>query len=75
MTQDVLVLAGSEDHYVPVRQFYQQIEALKNTRSLTARLFTRAESAQNHCQAGNFGLALQVITTWLELTAARAPGS
>ena len=75
VTQDVLVLAGSEDHYVPVQQFYQQIEALKNTRSLTARLFTPAESAQNHCQAGNFGLALQVITTWLELTAARAPGS
>ena len=31
--------------------------------------------AQNHCQAGNFGLALQVITAWLELTAARAQRS
>lgn len=75
VTQDVLLLAGSEDHYVPVAQFYKQIAALTNTRSLTARLFTRAESAQNHCQAGNFGLALQVITAWLELTAARAPRS
>ena len=68
VTQDVLLLAGSEDHYVPVTQFYEQIAALKNARSLTARLFTRAESAQNHCQAGNYGLAFQVITAWLEMT-------
>ena len=72
VTQDVLLLAGSEDHYVPVQQFYKQIAALKNTRSLTARLFTPAESAQNHCQVGNFGLALQVITAWLDSQAAMA---
>jgi pimeloyl-ACP methyl ester carboxylesterase len=72
VTQDVLLLAGSEDHYVPVVQFYKQIAALTNTRSLTARLFTKAESAQNHCQAGNYGLAFQVITAWLDLQAARA---
>ena len=67
VTQDVLLLARGEDHYVPVQQFFEQIAALKHTRSLTARLFTRAESAQNHCQAGNYGLALQVITAWLDL--------
>ncbi len=72
VTQDVLLLAGSEDHYVPVEQFYQQIAALENTRSLTARLFTKAESAQNHCQAGNYGLAFQVITAWLDSQSARA---
>ena len=71
VTQDVLLLAGSEDHYVPVQQFYKQIAALKNTGSLTARLFTRAESAQNHCQAGNYRLAFQVITTWLDSQTAR----
>ena len=69
VTQDVLLLAGNEDHYVPVAQFYEQIAALKNARSLTARVFTRAESAQNHCQAGNYGLAFQVIAAWLEMTA------
>ena len=72
VTQDVLLLAGSEDHYVPIAQFYKQIAALTNTRSLTARLFTRAESAQNHCQAGNYGLAFHVITAWLDAQAARA---
>jgi hypothetical protein len=64
--QDYLLLAGSEDHFIPVEQFYQQIAALKNVRSLTARLFTSAEQAQNHCQIGNISLAIQEITSWLE---------
>ncbi len=66
--QDVLLLAGSEDFGIPVEQFYRQIEALKNVRSLTARLFTRAEQAQNHCQVGNLELALEVILNWIEFT-------
>nr|MDP2192483.1 alpha/beta hydrolase [Rhodoferax sp.] len=63
--QDVLLLAGSEDHYVPMEQWHQQIRMLKNARSVTARLFTRGESAQNHCQVGNYGLALRTIVHWL----------
>lgn len=66
--QDVLLLAGSEDHGIPLEQFYRQIEVLKNVRSLTARLFTRAEQAQNHCQVGNLELALDVILNWIEFT-------
>ena len=64
--QDVLLLAGSEDHYVPIEQWHQQIGMLTNARSITARLFTRGESAQNHCQVGNYGLALKTIVDWLE---------
>jgi len=63
--QDVLLLAGSEDHYVPAEQLYRQIKTLSNARSITARLFTRSESAQNHCQVGNYGLALRTIVNWL----------
>ena len=59
-------MAGAEDHYVPVTQFYDQIATLKNVRSLTARLFTSYEQAQNHCQVGNFGLALRTITGWTD---------
>ena len=62
--QDVLLMAGSEDHYVPVDQLYSQSRALTNTRSLTMRLFTRAEHAQNHCQVGNMGLAAETILAW-----------
>jgi len=65
VTQDVLLMAGQEDFGVPIRHFYRQIEILKNVRSLTARLFTRAEQAQNHCQVGNLGLALDTILNWI----------
>ena len=66
ITQDVLLLAGSEDHYVPMEQWYDQIRMLGNARSITAQLFTRTECAQNHCQVGNYGLALRTIVSWLD---------
>ncbi|WP_414581172.1 alpha/beta hydrolase [Scytonema sp. PCC 10023] len=62
---DVLLLAGSEDHYVPLHQLYRQAEALTNVR-LTTRVFTRAEQAQNHVHVGNLGLSLRFIANWLE---------
>lgn len=62
--QDVLLMAGNEDHYVPVDQLYSQTRALTNARSLTMRLFTRAEHGQNHCQVGNMGLAAETILAW-----------
>jgi hypothetical protein len=65
VTQDVLLLAGSADHYVPLRQLHCQMLALTNARSVTARVFMPAEHAQNHCQIGNVGLAVQVILAWL----------
>ena len=64
--QDVLLLCGQEDHAVPVHQLPDQIATLNNVRSLTARLFTRAEQAQNHVQTGNMGLALRVMMEWLD---------
>ena len=75
ISQDVLLLAGSEDHYVPIGQWYRQIALLNNARSITARLFTRSESAQNHCQVGNFGLALRTIVNWLDETPGGATAS
>jgi alpha-beta hydrolase superfamily lysophospholipase len=66
--QDVLLMAGTEDFAIPLEQFYRQIEALTNVRSLTARMFTRAEQAQSHCQVGNLGLAIDLIVNWIEST-------
>ena len=66
VTQDVLLMAGAEDHYIPVHQLPDQIATLTHVRSLTARLFTRAEQAQNHVQVGNMGLAFRVILDWME---------
>ena len=66
IAQDVLLLAGSEDHYIPLEQLHDQMRMLKNAHSVTARVFTRGESAQNHCQIGNYGLALRTIVNWLD---------
>ena len=64
--QDVLVLSGSEDHFIPFKMHDMQIKALTNARSVTGRVFTRKEHAQNHCQTGNIGLALDVMVKWIE---------
>jgi pimeloyl-ACP methyl ester carboxylesterase len=63
--QDFLLLAGADDHHVPLAQFFRQAEALTHVRSLTTRLFTKAESAGSHCQYGNLDLALAVIADWI----------
>ncbi len=62
--QDVLLLAGAADHYVPLGQLAEQIGLLGSARSITARVFTVAEHAQAHCQVGNLPLVLDVIASW-----------
>ncbi|RJS49343.1 MAG: hypothetical protein CIT03_03650 [Methanobacterium sp.] len=64
--QDVLILSGDEDHFIPLKMHYKQVKALKNANSVTERIFTRKEQAQNHCQVGNMGLALEIIHKWIE---------
>ncbi len=63
--QDVLLLAGQDDHYVPPGQLSAQITTLTAARSLTARMFTAQEQASNHCQLGNIGLALDTMLDWM----------
>jgi pimeloyl-ACP methyl ester carboxylesterase len=72
---DVLLLAGAEDHFVPLEMLYLQHRALTKARSVTTRIFTKADSAQGHCQVGNLGLALRVILDWLESVEASATPS
>ena len=64
--QDVLILTGREDHFSRFKMHDMQIKALTNARSVTGRVFTREEHAQNHCQIGNMGLALDVILDWIQ---------
>ena len=63
--QDVLLLTGREDHFIPYKLHARQVQLLSNARSLTDRVFTKVESAQNHCQIGNIGLALRVMDDWI----------
>jgi len=71
VTQDVLLMAGTKDHGIPFHQLADQLLTLTAARSVTARSFTEAEQAQNHCQIGNQGLALKVILDWVDATGGR----
>ncbi len=63
--QDVLFFSGQDDHFIPIRLHDQQVDALVNAKSVTNRVFTKAEQAQNHCQIGNIGLALDTMLSWV----------
>jgi pimeloyl-ACP methyl ester carboxylesterase len=63
--QDVLLLAGAQDHMVNIREYEKNWQGLTAARSVTGRIFTATEQAQNHCQVGNVKLALDVILDWI----------
>ncbi len=64
--QDVLLLLGRKDHFIPFKMLKMQKEALTSAKSVTTRIFTKKEQAQNHCQTGNIGLSLDVMVKWIE---------
>ena len=66
VNQDVLILTGKNDHFIPYKLHDKQIKLLSNAKSLTDRVFTKHEHAQNHCQIGNFGLAIETMQKWIE---------
>lgn len=65
--QDVLILTGKDDHFVPFKMHDLQVKALTSAKSVTARVFTKENQAHNHCQIGNIGLALDVMLNWIEV--------
>lgn len=69
--QDVLLIGGSEDHFIPTSHFHQLMKKVKNARSVTGRIFTAHESGENHCQFGNIGLALDFISNWIDFQRSR----
>ncbi len=66
VTQDVLLLCGEHDAFQPPSLTEAQAAALTAAHSVTVRMFTQTENADQHCQMGNLNLACQVITHWLE---------
>lgn len=63
---DILIMAGAEDHFVPLEQFFEQLKLLTGARSVTGRIFMSKEQAQSHCQVGNLGLAAAHMLGWIE---------
>lgn len=66
VTQDVLLLAEENDEFQRPVLLEKQRQALTNARSVSTRLFTEEEHAEQHCQMGNLKLALDVMGQWLE---------
>jgi pimeloyl-ACP methyl ester carboxylesterase len=73
VTADVLLLAGADDHFIPLAVLWRQAAALTHARSVTTRTFTAAEQASNHCQTGNYAAAARVIDDWITETVAIHP--
>ncbi|WP_122263809.1 alpha/beta hydrolase family protein [Ornithinimicrobium cerasi] len=66
VTQDVLLMCGERDSFQPPSLTMAQAQALTAARSVTTRIFTKAEHADQHCQMGNLDLACRVLTAWLQ---------
>ena len=64
--QDVFLLTGERDAFQPPKLLYKQKAALINAKSVTTRIFTKEEHADQHCQMGNVGLLLEVIRDWMD---------
>jgi dienelactone hydrolase len=63
--QDVLILAGAEDHFIPFHQTADFEKALVNARSVTTRMFDQASGGSGHCQAGALTLVYAAVFDWL----------
>jgi hypothetical protein len=62
---DVLILAGSEDHFVSLEQVGQFEKALTSARSVTTRVYDRASGGAEHCQLGAQALWHADFVDWM----------
>ncbi|MGE9970833.1 alpha/beta hydrolase [Candidatus Pseudoscillospira sp. SGI.172] len=65
LTQDMLVIGASHDHFIAKELYAAELDALPNVRSLTYRLMTEKEDAGAHCNVGNPKLVLDTVIDWL----------
>ena len=63
--QDVLILAGREDHFIPFHQVADFEKSLVNARSITTRIFDQPSGGGEHCQCGNTSLVHAAVFDWL----------
>jgi pimeloyl-ACP methyl ester carboxylesterase len=68
-----LVLAGEDDHFVPLELAEEFVREL--TCPTTLRVFRTEEGAGEHCQVGNLELATSTIYDWLDGTVRSDPNA
>jgi alpha-beta hydrolase superfamily lysophospholipase len=74
--QDVLLFAGTEDHFVPFEQLELTRNALVSARSVTAVSFDAASGGALHCQMGEPGLWQGALFDWMAAKfGSSAPGN
>jgi pimeloyl-ACP methyl ester carboxylesterase len=78
--QDILLTEGEQDHLFDVGWIHRTMRELVCARSVTARIFTAREGAEQHCQLGNTAVAREEIVCWLsrfypDLRGARTVGT
>ena len=66
VTQDMLILAGRNDHMIFPSLFHEEYDLLPNTRSLALQLYTNRDDAGSHCNMGNMKLALDTMIHWID---------
>ncbi|MCH3963508.1 MAG: alpha/beta hydrolase [Clostridium sp.] len=65
INQEVLLLAGEDDQYVPISRLPQIQQELCNAGSVTTKVFTRKTGGEQHCQVGQINLAFEEIKKFL----------
>ena len=65
ITQDILILSGRNDHFIPIKMHKQMKKTLNQAQSIKGIIYTKETSAQNHCQIGNIPLVCKDILTWI----------
>ncbi|WP_425478445.1 alpha/beta hydrolase family protein [Dyella dinghuensis] len=65
ITGDVLILAGADDHFVPLDQVDAFQKSLTHARSVTTKVFDRESGGGEHCQIGAASLWHATLFDWL----------
>jgi len=65
ITQEVLLLAGDHDMYVPTKTIDLVANSLINAKSVTTYLFDQSSGGERHCQVGNKQIAFDKISDFL----------
>jgi hypothetical protein len=63
--QDILLSEGEQDHLFDIGWVHRTMRELVCARSVTTRIFTAREGAEQHCQLGNTAVARHAIVHWL----------
>ncbi|HTT24327.1 MAG TPA: alpha/beta fold hydrolase [Candidatus Sulfotelmatobacter sp.] len=66
ITQDVMILVGAEDQFIPTGQVAQFQKALVNARSVTTKIYDRASGGHEHSQLGAPTLWHADFFDWIE---------